>query len=301
MPFFAAPFRINPRNRLMINDYEEQLVAMADSYAQQTSEEFNVSLDFSPESLAVIDELITGMKFSDANLDSVITNIGIYTGEVLRRNLGGRWVEDEQFGVHLCDVGEANVMSQPLKWLKDRFEKGPGASVREKYRAVLDHLEGGTRIPEGGVAYVTRPRTGTGEGPQLDAVLMQAPAIIFYLIAAADGDVETEEWERFLEMMSDYHAEKSELFERAVVAMNPRLNQYFAYISSPDFDADELLDELRRVLDEKYADEAPAFKRALLDLAREIAEAAGGFLGFGEKVSEEEHEVLRRITRALGI
>ncbi|MFT6618458.1 MAG: tellurite resistance protein [Limisphaerales bacterium] len=271
-------------------------------HARKTAEEFDVTLNFSPESLTVVDELITNMYFIEADLDSVMTSFGIYAGEVVRRNLGGRWIEDEQFGLHLRGVGEENVMSQPLKWLRDRFENGPSDPVAAKYTAVLEHLQGGTKIPQGRVSYVRRPAVAGGDQPELDEALLQAPAIVFFLIASADGDVEIQEWERFLQKMSDYHADQSELFEQAVVGMNPRLNQYFAFISSPDFNADKSLARIREVLDTKYeAPTAANFKQALVKLAKEIAAAASGFLGFGEKVSAEEIQAMTKISEALGL
>jgi tellurite resistance protein len=285
----------------MTNDYEKHIVAMADEHARKTAEEFDVTLDFSPTSLEVVDELITNMHFTEADLDSVITSFALYAGEVVRRNLGGRWIEDEHFGVHLREVGDENVMSQPLKWLRDRFEKGPGDPVSAKYYAVLAHLKGGTKIPQGGVSYVTRPNVSSDQ-PILDPALLQAPAIVFFLIAAADGDVAIQEWERFIQKMADYHADHSALFEQAVTGMNPLLNQYFAFISSPDFNADESLTRIREVLDSDYDEPtASGFKQALVNLAKEIAEADGGFLGFGEKVSEEETQVMANISTALGL
>ena len=46
--------------------------------------------------------------------------------------------------------------------------------------------------------------------------------------------------------------------------------------------------------------DAREFKNELVDLGRKIAEASGGFLGFGEKVSDEEITVLTEITSVLG-
>jgi hypothetical protein len=92
------------------------------------------------------------------------------------------------------------------------------------------------------------------------------------------------------------------LFEQVVVGMNPRLNQYFAFISSPDFNADKSLTRIREVLDTKYeAPTAANFKQALVKLTKEIAAAASGFLGFGEKVSAEEIQAMTKISEALGL
>lgn len=285
-------------------EFARQLASMAEDQAKATGEQFGVELDFTPGSLERLDELASRDEFAATQSDSTITGLGVYVGEVVRRNLGATWVENPEFRVHLRDVGGINMMAQPVSWMQKRMETGIAGSVHDKYQALITQLQGNARAPEGTAAFVGGPEaTGAGaEDDNIEEILARAPAVIFFVTAAADDDVDDAEWDKFLRMMNDFSEYESDLFHRAVSAMRPRINQYFAFLSSPDFDADESLREIRATLDENYnATEAGQFKMILLDIGKKIAEASGGFLGFGEKISEEEITALTRVAEALGI
>lgn len=283
-------------------EFARQLAALADDQAKATADEFGVELDFTRESLDRLDELISRPEFAATQSESMITGLGVYVGETIRRNLGARWVEDSEFRVHLREVGGINMMSLPVKWLTRRIEGGITDSLADKYRALVAQIEGNARAPEGTAAFIGGPSAPSGDAEEIEEILVRAPAVIFFITAAADEHVDDAEWDRFLRIMSDYNNYESELFHRAVNAMRPRINQYFAYLSSPDFNAQESLELIGSTLDANYGEiEARQFKVTLLDLGKKIAEASGGFLGFGEKISEEEITALTNIAETLGI
>lgn len=81
-------------NKLMF-DCAKDAVAAA-------SAEFNITLDNSPESLTLVDDILLSFidKYHDQALEDqavfTICNIfGAYVGEILKNNIGGEWIYDQ--------------------------------------------------------------------------------------------------------------------------------------------------------------------------------------------------------------
>jgi len=70
----------------------EDIRATADECARRFAETFGIELDFSEESLTRLEELLSRMDSPPTNMNLVGTDLGCYLGEMLVRNLGGRWV-----------------------------------------------------------------------------------------------------------------------------------------------------------------------------------------------------------------
>ncbi len=130
--------------------------------------------------------------------------------------------------------------------------------------------------------------------------LAKAPALIFLLVAAADGKVDKKEIAQFRKILQD-----------------PAYQPLFAAMRETEMDVGQLLaalkdngrspiDELtilRKILESLMPEEAAtAYKIMLLKLAKSIAEASGGFLGvFGSKISKEEKNAIAAIAATLGL
>lgn len=75
------------------------LQALADECVDLVSRQFGRQLDWSPESLATLDEvcgdLLAEGPLVDERLDLWWRLIGAYTGEVVIRTYGGEWTEHE--------------------------------------------------------------------------------------------------------------------------------------------------------------------------------------------------------------
>lgn len=282
--------------------FVQQLSDMAEQQARSTATEFGVNLDFSPESLDKLDGLVSRPEFTSNGNDSTATGLGVYVGEVIRRNLGARWVESEDYGVHLRSVGDENMISLPISWIQRRINTGLDESLMEKYRSLVHQLQGRATVSEGTAAFIAGPDGIIEEDHGIPEILVRAPAIIFHITAAADGEVDDEEREQFMQFMTNYTEERSPLFKRVVAAMRPKINQYFAYLNSPEFNDHESLDLIQKTVDAQFTEEeAHAFKVALLDLGKSVADASGGFLGFGDKISEEEISWLTHIAEVFGL
>jgi hypothetical protein len=82
---------------------------IANGMVQLMKEAFHVDLDYSLESLANVEKLLSKLKRSGGG-DGVAFGFGCYVGETLVRNGHGRWVHDEEFAEQM---GSAWVLQLP--------------------------------------------------------------------------------------------------------------------------------------------------------------------------------------------
>lgn len=84
------------------NELEELMSDCAENAVKTASAEFDVTLDFTPESIAAVDDLLLAFidKYREKALEDqavfTICNIfGAYIGETLRRFVKGTWIYDQ--------------------------------------------------------------------------------------------------------------------------------------------------------------------------------------------------------------
>lgn len=126
-------------------------------------------------------------------------------------------------------------------------------------------------------------------GPEALSALSLVPLV---LVAWADGKIENEEREAVL----------SAAGESGIAAGTPNrflLESWLTHKPAPD-----LFDTWQAYVKGLVPTLAPAareeLRMRLLGRARAVAEAAGGFLGLGRKISEAEDIVLKRLESAFG-
>lgn len=115
-----------------------------------------IRLDYSPESLALVDRVLGGIRREQPPREAVapaLRGFGAYAAEVLVRNAGATWVafDEEQrdrfgqpFGVRTPD----GRLWDPLGKAVRRYDNGPGDSLRLYYRTIA--ASSGTRQPAAG-------------------------------------------------------------------------------------------------------------------------------------------------------
>jgi len=85
------------------------------------------TLDFSPESLQVIDRLIaTGFspQEDEETIRTAVQAFGAYVGEVVRRQMGGVWHDEEMRGQPvLLEVGRGKQRLKPFEAVRRRFQE----------------------------------------------------------------------------------------------------------------------------------------------------------------------------------
>ena len=84
------------------NELEQLMIDSAQDAVNTALEEFDITLDYSPESIAIIDDILLSFidKYHDKALEDeavfTICNIfGAYVGETLKRIVGGTWFYDQ--------------------------------------------------------------------------------------------------------------------------------------------------------------------------------------------------------------
>lgn len=101
-----------------------------------------LALDYSPESLAALDEFIASDFDPPGKApapDGLQQDVGAYVGEVVRRHIGGRWAGDGA----LVDVGGPVSSVNPIGKARKRFANGPEDSLAWFYETVRRHATGG--------------------------------------------------------------------------------------------------------------------------------------------------------------
>jgi hypothetical protein len=109
-----------------------------------------IRLDYSAESLRLVDDVIEGIRQEEPPQDAVVETLvgfGTYVGEVLVRQAGGIWVDFDQsyretfghtFGVCTPD----GRMWDPVGRVFRRYMKGPGDSLYLLFLDVVGNLHG---------------------------------------------------------------------------------------------------------------------------------------------------------------
>ncbi|MFC5034723.1 MULTISPECIES: hypothetical protein [Streptomyces] len=108
-----------------------------------------IRLDYSPQSLALVDRAIEGIRRENPPAQAVtrtLLGFGAYTGEVLVRGARAGWVDfdahqrdtfGQPFGIRTPDGRVWNPLGKAVK----RFENGPQHSLRLFYLAVVGQAQ----------------------------------------------------------------------------------------------------------------------------------------------------------------
>ncbi len=132
--------------------------------------------------------------------------------------------------------------------------------------------------------------------------LKLSPFLIFFLVAAADGKVDRKELLEFIKILADPEAISNPLLNRIITNVINDTQSMVSSIAQQEIDYIGELGKLKNIAESNLPpDEANAFKIALFTLGRQIAEASGGFFGFGSKIGKEEKAALAAIALCLEI
>ncbi len=135
----------------------------------------------------------------------------------------------------------------------------------------------------------------SSDSRDLEHLACAAP-FVFLLVAAADGTIDKKELKRFSQLMSEEeYGILAAVMNQAGWSMEELLAACKQRLQDP---VNELM-ALGQVIDKRLpGDTAVQFKAALLKLGHAIAQASGGFLGFGKKIDKQEATMLALIVAA---
>ena len=232
------------------------------------------------------DSLIIDIKFSDDSSKKIQFLIPY-------RNAN----HEKGFAVHRLKLSEATGFSQDeYDLISDSFFDG-----------LESHPEGGKIWNE---KYEDQAGVSTGhygeENTEFSSddfeKLKQAPFLIFFLVAAADGSIDKKEVKEFMEVLSNPEFLNNPLLNRIITNVINDIPSIISDMATKQLDYISELAQLKSITDNSLPDdEANQFKVSLFLVGKKIAEASGGFFGFGSKISKEEKGALTAIALCLGI
>ena len=150
----------------------------------------------------------------------------------------------------------------------------------------------------GAVAPFTEEETG---------VLDLSPFHVFFLVAGADGKIDQKEFESFVHGLMDRGAGSEDIVSAVFANSGRYFDSYHQQARSAVVvgGAKASLKHIRvatDLLDDKLDGlDSLRFKRSLFKLGQRVAQASGGMLGMGGKVSAVEQAALGSLSGILGV
>ena len=131
-------------------ELEQLMKDSAQNAVNSAMEEFNITLDFSPESVALVDDILLAFidKYHDKALEDeavfTICNIfGAYVGEILKRMVGGTWFYDTsnpEAPYILLEIGEKSYALAGICY--ERLVNDSQVSVKTYFdNALMNHQQ----------------------------------------------------------------------------------------------------------------------------------------------------------------
>jgi hypothetical protein len=147
-PMFRNPFGRKKPDRLVMRlrypATPENAAQFADDMVLASKRAGAKALDYTPDSLSTVDEIMDRFRASGDRVDDnpeALFSFGCYVGEVFVRHAGAKWRRVEQ--TPLADVESSPLVLEmpngnilnPVGKVFKRLELGPGESVRYFYAA----------------------------------------------------------------------------------------------------------------------------------------------------------------------
>jgi len=122
---------------------QKEIEGLATACIKTAETSFGLKLEYDEASLLRVDQVLVDAWHNrvPAMLDQMVLIWGAYIGECLRRLEGGHWVQSDEYGTHLCDVGASGVKIMPFNRIRARFEVGMEESITFYYRGLCEVIE----------------------------------------------------------------------------------------------------------------------------------------------------------------
>ncbi|MGA3213246.1 MAG: hypothetical protein ABSD20_18235 [Terriglobales bacterium] len=140
-------------------DLAEELNQLAERAVHLADEQFHISLDYSPASLAALDEILrgfrrsirlrwllklTGSGISSEQIWKMAFLWGAYLGLVIQKSFGGEWTLESEAGrAGVVTLHSGSVQSCPMERVYQRLTHGDGMSAskyfEEQRRLIIEN------------------------------------------------------------------------------------------------------------------------------------------------------------------
>lgn len=120
----------------------ESVSNVAENVPRHCKELFNISLDFSVESVELLEEVLDSFPHGDEpamleRLNEPLVAIGCYIGEVICRNLGGTWQDTSHVNGFPVGIKLGNTYLNPIDKVIRRYKEGREHNLRDYVRFAL--------------------------------------------------------------------------------------------------------------------------------------------------------------------
>ncbi|MGD2153041.1 MAG: hypothetical protein PVG79_07205 [Gemmatimonadales bacterium] len=187
-----------------------------------------------------------------------------------------------------------------------------GVLVMQPYRKAGAGAEFG---PQGAIEVVGHPRPRF-QGARTDPATMKArftdeewerlklaPYLVFFTVAAADGDLDSDEIDMLAKILSNAPAFSDDLLRALLMSTRDDALAMVQSLAAERKDVKAELPAVAAIVDKKMsAAEAESFKKSLFFVGAQVASASGqGIFGPDSKVSEGEAEAIALIAMLLDV
>ena len=131
--------------------------------------------------------------------------------------------------------------------------------------------------------------------------LQLAPFWVFSSIAGADGKIDEKEKKAFSKELKDSSLYKNPLTKAILTTLNNEMDTLLTDLSSDPRNIEEGIRSVREIAEKADEKGAVLFCEDLFALGIRIADASGGFLGLGDKISEDEWKILEKVASWLDV
>ncbi|MEZ2228943.1 hypothetical protein [Microcoleus sp.] len=130
--------------------------------------------------------------------------------------------------------------------------------------------------------------------------LQYSPLWVFSAVAGADGEIDDQETHALVKEVEEAPLYKIPLVRDVFASVSIDFNNIMKQYGADSRDVSEGLGDVADILAKKVStEESKSFKGALIFLGVNIANASGGFLGFGDHMSDEEKAAIGLIAAVL--
>lgn len=280
-------------------ELSRQMKQAASTHVALYAKHFEIALDYSESSLRHLDDAIGKFHADGAISQNTYIPYLAYVGEVACRNINGQWFESGDRGpVVEVRSGEKSAQIFPFAWVHKRFEEGPDDSIAFKYQALKSILEIESSLSDEPRKEASDDESDTASSSSIE--LQKCPAIVFMMVAAADGSIDEKEVNTLKKIIQDIPHHESKLFQASLAMLVSDFEGIIKSCSVPVLQNLSTLIDIITEVRESIPEEADAFCRALYDLGEKVAKASGGFFGFGKKIGKEEEATLSLLSGILG-
>jgi uncharacterized tellurite resistance protein B-like protein len=233
---------------------------------------------------------------------SLLRNKNSFTSLVSDDDLNGKG-DEEKIVITMTALSE--LVGDDAVWLSNDFLLLPAlqgeawAQMTKQAKAI--HIDD---MFEHELAEDVKAPDGQAELTEKElAILTYAPVLVFFSVAAADGNVDKKEIKAFQQAIANGIKTDSELMTNVFVRLIEHFDELVTSLTSKEVEMSEATMAILSVLNNRVPDnEAVKFKKVMLNIGNQVAEASGGFLGvFGSKVSKKEQAVLAALSNMLGV